>query len=150
MILDIDTVQFSVRSSGTFVARTSGSVMLCCARPRPERKCGLFKQCRLPSRLFRLGSLDPWVCVYVCVRAHVTVHSWLSSPAVFRKDLPGEPSVTKNKIPQIFGSWLCVVSPCLSCDLDSPWHVATLSSPPFLSGDFSVWQRDGRLPYTWF
>lgn len=154
MVWDIDMVQMFACMSGTFIAHiTSASVMLYCARPRPERKHGLFKLSCLPCRLFRLGTQDLWVCV--CMR--VTMCYWLFSIAVFRKDLPGGPLVTRNKILQILGSWLCVWSALfffffvMWSWLTLTWRHPLLSSPPFLpSGDVSVWWREGRLPHTCF
>lgn len=123
---------------------------LFCATPELGRKHRLFKQCRLPSRLFSFGSLNLWVCMCACDCAFLAfLH------ALFIKDLPGGPSVNKNKILQIFGnSFVCgqlslyrVILTHL--DMTPPLRFASCP-PPLFPRDISVRWTKGRLPRTWF
>lgn len=152
MCMDMDKVQVSVCSRAAFGVRTLDSFMPLCVMPWPRRKCGLFKQCRLSSRLFRLGSLQLSQCVCVCVsvRCHI---SGLSPPHCLERTSQGDPRLPKTKFPRFLAAGLCVVSSCLPCDLDSPWHDAILpllSPPTFLSGDVSSGSAKGVSPRTWF
>lgn len=137
----MDKVQVSVCSHAAFGVHTVDGFMPLCVMPWPRRKRGLCKQCRLPSRLFRLGALQlsqcvecvcmsESVCVCVCAYVHI---SGLSPPHCLERTSQGDPRLPKTKFPRFLAAGLCVWShtiSCRPCDLDSPWHDDILNPPP--------------------
>lgn len=156
----MDKVQVSVCSRTAFGVCTLDGVdaapCLCvCVMPRPRRKCGLFKQCRLSARLFRLGSLLLSQSVRVC--ACVCSHFWPVSASLFRKEKGpprGSLSYPKTKFPRFLPVdcvWSAPASHEISTHLDvTPPSVLAQPRPPDPSGDVSSGSAKGVSPGKWF